>query len=282
MKAQQLMFNEKIDSIGMFAHSKSTFAAPVMANKSHLPKIAVAGVILAHLVLVAVAITHTKQYRPMDIINPAEQSSIQVTMIDVPPPPPKPTPIVTEVPKVLTSDQSEREVKQVDTAPPPPEPKVETSPPVAPPKIQPPPKVVPKVKPRIEKPRPIAKEKPSPIQNAKVADKVAILATSQGKMLKSAPNATPKNVSTVGCQVPAPDYPRRAKRLQEEGEVLIRVLINSNGSLGHSEIARSSGYDDLDQAAVDAVSRIKCNPYIEDGQAISVMTIQPITFKLAR
>lgn len=281
MKAQHLMYKDKIAMPEGAAAAVRLPQSPA-PKKDPVPRLAVAVVLLVHLALIAVAITHTTQYHPLDLINPAEQTSVEVTMVEAPTPEPPPVTHIDEAPPVLTADNSEREVAQTEAPPvaPPPEPKIETPPPKPMPK--PVPKPTPKPKPAPVKTRPAAEAKPTPEQTAKAADQAAVPATTKGEMLKSAPNAAPKAVSTVGCQVPAPDYPRKAKRLQEEGEVLIRLVIKADGTLGRSEVARSSGYDDLDQAAVSAVSRIRCNPYMENGQAISVMTVQPITFKLSR
>ncbi|HBR1414501.1 TPA: energy transducer TonB [Klebsiella pneumoniae] len=278
MKAQHLIVKERIDAPKSAAPAMLLPIGLAAAKKDRVPRLAIAAVALVHFVLIGAAITRTTQYRPLDIINPAEQSSVQVTMVEMPapesPPPPQ---AATEAPALLTAEKSEREVTH-EEAPPEPTP---VAPPV-PEKPKPKPKVEPKLKPVREITRPENDEKPSPIQNARVADKAALQATAKGEMLKSAPNASPKMVSTVGCMVPAPVYPRKAKRLRQEGEVLIRLTITASGSLGRSEIARSSGYQDLDLAALAAVSGIRCNPYLENGQAISVMTIQPITFKLPR
>ncbi|WP_416262228.1 energy transducer TonB [Gibbsiella quercinecans] len=283
MKAQHLIVKERIEVPKNAAPAMLLPIGLAAAKKDRLPKLAIVAVALAHLALIGAAITHTTQYRPLDIINPAEQSSVQVTMVEMPQPEPPPAPqAATETPALLTAENSEREVAQSEEAPPVPVPVAPPVPPKPKPKPKPTPKVEPKPKPVREVTRPVSEEKPLPVQNARVADKAALQATAKGEMLKSAPNATPKMVSTIGCMVPAPDYPRKAKRLRQEGEVLIRLAINANGSLGRGEIARSSGYQDLDQAALAAVSGIRCNPYMENGQAISVMTIQPITFKLPR
>ena len=256
MKAERLIFKDHLSVPGI---PTAPLIAPQGAQsscKKNLPKLAVSAVVILHLALIAMAITHTTQYHPLNIINPATQTSIEATMVEAPAEP-VPVPEVVKAPPVLTADNSTREIDQDDVKP------------------------VVRHKTLTEKTHPVEPVKPSPVQNAKVAERTAIPATSQGQMLKSVPNAAPRNVATVGCQVPAPDYPRRAKRLQEQGEVLIRLIINSDGTVKHREIARSSGFDDLDQAAMEAVSRIRCNPYMENGQAISVMTIQPITFKLS-
>ena len=100
--------------------------------------------------------------------------------------------------------------------------------------------------------------------------------------MQSNSSAQPKNVAAIGCAVPQPDYPRRAQRLKQEGEVLVRLVINPQGQLTRYEIARGSGFDVLDQAALAAVQKIRCTPYIENGQPIAVMTLQPVSFRLGR
>lgn len=276
MKAERLIFKEHFSVPGMPMATQNAPQGAQRSLKKNLPRLVVSAVVCVHLIIIAMAITHTTQYHPLNIINPATQTSIEATMVEEPDEP-IPVPDVVSQPPVLTAENSTREIDQNDAQPAviPPVPKV------VPPEPRPEPKPVVRHKKIIEKTHPVESVKPSPVQNAKVADRTAIPATSQGQMLKSVPNAAPKNVATVGCQVPAPDYPRRAKRLQEQGEVLVRLIINPDGTVKHSEIARSSGFDDLDQAAMEAVSRIRCHPYVENGQAISIMTIQPITFKLA-
>lgn len=263
------------------AHATLLSSGFAAEHQNRLPKLTIAAVVLVHMALIGAAITHTTQYRPLDIINPAEQTSVQVTMVEMSEPEPPPAPqAAIETPALLTAENSDRDVEQHEEAPSVPAPIAPPAPPK--PKPKPTPKVEQKPKPVRETARPVPHEKTLPMPNAQVANKAALPATARGEMLKSAPNATPKMVSTVGCRVPAPDYPRKAKRLREEGAVLIRLAINADGSLGRSEVARSSGYADLDQAAMAAVSGIRCNPYLENGQAIAVMTIQPITFKLPR
>ncbi|TCV93521.1 outer membrane transport energization protein TonB [Biostraticola tofi] len=281
MKAQQLMLNDRIEVPAMAA-AAMPLPTGIAAKKNYLSRLTVAAVIIAHLAVIAAALTQTTQYRPLDIINPAEQTSLQVTMVEAPvPEPAPPEPQVNEAPPVLAAENSQREVVQNETVPATPAPEIKPVTPTPKPLPKPKPKKVIKAKPVQENPRPVVEAEPAPIKNARVAAQAAIPATSRGEMLKSVPNATPKSVSTVGCQVPAPDYPRKAKRLRQQGEVLIRLVINANGTLGRSEIARSSGFDSLDQAAMAAVSGIRCNPYLENGQAIPVMTVQPITFTLA-
>ncbi len=107
------------------------------------------------------------------------------------------------------------------------------------------------------------------------------VAEPQQKML-NLPSAGPKDVQTVGCRVPAPEYPRKARRMAWEGSVLIRLVIDSSGKIQSATVARSSGNQDLDEAARKAVMAASCSPYLENGRAISVRAAQPVSFRLNR
>lgn len=60
-------------------------------------------------------------------------------------------------------------------------------------------------------------------------------------------------------------YPRAAKRQRLKGEVHVRFTIARNGSVSAIRIARSSGSEILDRAAVDTVRRAAPFPKIPDG-----------------
>ncbi|MCL2897491.1 energy transducer TonB [Brenneria tiliae] len=240
-------------------------------------------VVLLHTAAVALLITRTTEYTPLNLVNPAESVTIQATMVEEPEP--EPVAEIEPEPPVLTSDQGEREIAPiVEKQPTPPEP----LPPPVKREVKAPPK--PQVKPRpvqpktVTPPQPVARiERPSAPASASPATATELTpGNSRGDMMQNNPGAIPKNVASVGCAVPQPEYPRRARRLQQEGEVLIRLVIGPDGRLLKHEIARGSGYEALDQAAMSAVAQARCTPYRENGQAISVMTLQPVNFKLSR
>ena len=56
-------------------------------------------------------------------------------------------------------------------------------------------------------------------------------------------------------QNPSPPYPPISRRLGEQGKTTIRVLIGADGLPQRAEIAKSSGFDRLDQAAIATVMR---------------------------
>lgn len=79
---------------------------------------------------------------------------------------------------------------------------------------------------------------------------------------------------------PMPEYPRTSKRLGEEGKVLVRLLINTRGLVDKATLEKSSGFNRLDEAALDAARRGRFKPYTENGMAIAAIAIVPFDFTL--
>ncbi|MBN3725225.1 energy transducer TonB [Burkholderia sp. Ac-20379] len=87
-------------------------------------------------------------------------------------------------------------------------------------------------------------------------------------------------MAQLGCRIPAPVYPAKAKRLGQAGVVTLRVTVATDGHIAHAVVSRSSGYPALDDAAVEALQAGRCQPYIENGAARQVEASQPIAFHL--
>jgi protein TonB len=79
---------------------------------------------------------------------------------------------------------------------------------------------------------------------------------------------------------PKPEYPRLARRLGEQGTVLLNVYVNVNGAPEKILLHRSSGSPRLDQAARETVTRWKFVPARQGGQAVGGWIVVPITFVL--
>ncbi len=82
-------------------------------------------------------------------------------------------------------------------------------------------------------------------------------------------------------QSPPPAYPEIARRENQEGSVLLRVLVEADGSVARVEIAQSSGFDALDRAAVDTV-RIRWRFVAAErgGANVASWVLVPIRFAL--
>lgn len=79
---------------------------------------------------------------------------------------------------------------------------------------------------------------------------------------------------------PAPVYPMLARRIGEQGRVLLKVLVLESGKAHSVEIDKSSGHRQLDKAAIEAVKQWKFIPAKRRSQLISAYVIVPISFSL--
>lgn len=72
-------------------------------------------------------------------------------------------------------------------------------------------------------------------------------------------------------------YPASARAKGIVGNVMLRFIIETDGSVGKIEIEKS--LEDCDNAAMDVIKKIKFIPAKEAGKAISVWYRLPIRFK---
>lgn len=172
-------------------------------------------------------------------------------------------------------------------------------PPPSPPKVEEPPKPQAPREVKLEKPRPIERPKPRqlvveapvsvpmermappppppapqvdapvearaeapPAPAAKIAGPVAL----SGELSLACPERTP------------PAYPAHAKRLGEQGRVIVRAELDEQGSVAMARVAQSSGSPRLDEAGVAAVRQWRCQPAMRDGQAVRAVAMQPFNF----
>ena len=162
----------------------------------------------------------------------------------------------------------------------------ERAPEPAPPKEQPKPtpKTVPIVKKSVTPPLPVINTPsptavtaaPSPPEPAAPA-----AATAEPSPAPAAP-AVPRTITSgvEYIQAPKPEYPAVAKRMGEEGQVILHVLVNEKGRSERVEIQKTSGSPRLDEAGRQSVQRALFKPYIENGKPMAVYAIVPIKFQL--
>ncbi len=77
-----------------------------------------------------------------------------------------------------------------------------------------------------------------------------------------------------------PEYPDMAKRLGQQGKVVVRVHIDVEGRPSQAAVGQSSGHPLLDKAAVDAVSGWKFVPGRRNGVLEPMWFNVPITYSL--
>lgn len=79
---------------------------------------------------------------------------------------------------------------------------------------------------------------------------------------------------------PAPEYPAASIENEEEGTVSIEIIVEANGSVSSARIAKSSGHNRLDNAALRAFKAGRYKPKSDDGTPIRTRFIVKTNFSL--
>jgi protein TonB len=79
---------------------------------------------------------------------------------------------------------------------------------------------------------------------------------------------------------PSPGYPPLSRKLREEGQVLLRVRVTAEGRPEQVNLHRSSGFDRLDERAINTVRQWKFMPARLGGKPVDAWVIVPIQFSL--
>ncbi len=153
---------------------------------------------------------------------------------------------VVQVAKVVVQAELISEV--TPSLPPPPAPK---PPPPAPP---PPPTA-----PVVTTPSPAAIQLPP-------APPVAAPALPPAPPAPAAPAVRTSAVIQAGSTCAKPDYPSASRRLEEEGTVTLKFLIGVDGRVIQAEVEKTSGFQRLDEAARNALSKCQFKPGMVDGK----------------
>ena len=168
-----------------------------------------------------------------------------------------------------------------------PQPKVEPTPP--PPAPQPTPKPQPVVRqtPRPQPtPLPVAVADPAPSDQAPIVPAPVPPAPAEpspapARPVEPAVPAVQLPSSTADyLNNPAPAYPPLSRRLGEQGRVVVRVLIGTDGTASQAEIRSSSGFERLDQAALQTVLKWRYVPGKRAGVPEAMWFNVPINFVL--
>jgi len=75
-------------------------------------------------------------------------------------------------------------------------------------------------------------------------------------------------------------YPEGARRRQEEGNALVGLMVSPQGCVRVASVFGSTGYDELDKAAVNQGLAQRFLPAEQDGVAIEHVAILPVNYKL--
>jgi protein TonB len=77
-----------------------------------------------------------------------------------------------------------------------------------------------------------------------------------------------------------PVYPPASRRMDEQGSVRLRVMVDERGRPQEVQVAQSSGFPRLDAAAVSAVERWVFAPAVQDSVAVPAWTQVSVVFRL--
>jgi protein TonB len=95
--------------------------------------------------------------------------------------------------------------------------------------------------------------------------------------VRSPPVPTPPRASASTHT--QPPYPVLARRIGKEGTVLLNITVGTDGSVQNVSIAKSSGDDGLDQAAVNWVrEHWKYRPATQNGQPVIAQSEAQVVF----
>jgi protein TonB len=156
--------------------------------------------------------------------------------------------------------------------------------------VEAPPPPLPQIVPKKEPPRLITTAAPATSSAEFVAppapaEPVAVVPEVVAPPSPPAPTVAapaPKLVTAVEyIRPPQVEYPAVSRRLNEQGRVLLRVLINRAGHAERVEVQKSSGSRRLDEAAMKAAREALYRPYSENGEAIPVWALVPTLFELS-
>lgn len=96
----------------------------------------------------------------------------------------------------------------------------------------------------------------------------------------AAPTLVADDLGATMISAKPPAYPLESRRKREQGIVVLALTLGTDGNVADIRLARSSGYDRLDRAALGAVRRWRWSPTIRDGVAVAVRGTVEIPFVL--
>jgi periplasmic protein TonB len=129
---------------------------------------------------------------------------------------------------------------------------------------------------------PLTPPEPAPAPPAEVAPAAPLAAAAPPA---SAPSPAPAPVVPPRFNAdylnnPAPPYPPLARRMGEEGKVVLRVFVNEKGLPEDVQVRTSSGSNRLDVTAQETVRHWKFVPARRGETAVGAWVLVPISFSL--
>jgi protein TonB len=125
---------------------------------------------------------------------------------------------------------------------------------------------------------------PTPPSTAPRADITSVTTSAAPAVASSRSGGAPALVlpttDAQGLNNPKPAYPRLSRRLNEQGQVVVRVFVTAEGLAQQGDIKTSSGYDRLDQEALRTVLHWRFVPGQRLGVPEAMWFNVPVNFVL--
>lgn len=91
---------------------------------------------------------------------------------------------------------------------------------------------------------------------------------------------TPPETSADYADNPLPQYPAISRRLGEEGRLRVRVCIGVDGMVSSATVNKSSGYERLDRATIEALKQWRFKPAHRGNEPVPGCVAVPWTWSL--
>jgi protein TonB len=167
------------------------------------------------------------------------------------------------------------ETKIIEEVKPPPPP--DTPPPPPPPKmVAPPPPFIPPPEVNITPPPTPNVIQATTSQTPVHADFAKQVDAPKGPAVAAAP-PTPGFVNLGECK---PEYPPASLRAEESGVTRVQFDVGADGKLVGASVVKSSGFKNLDKAAVNSLSRCKFRAAFKDGKSVQATFTAEWVWKL--
>jgi periplasmic protein TonB len=138
------------------------------------------------------------------------------------------------------------------------------------------------IEPRLEEPEPVKVSLAPHVEIRPATDAGDSSFAQLGSGRPNLPATLAPDAGIAVLQSVMPQYPVESMRAGEEGAAVLQVLVDESGRASDVRVARSSGFERLDSAAVTAVSRWKFAPSTQGSLAVATWGEMEMRFNLYR
>jgi len=127
--------------------------------------------------------------------------------------------------------------------------------------------------------KPIAKTQKSPPSDS---GNQSLMQVNEGHLLAGVEgNRLASGGAREAVHSPKPHYPLASRRLREQGLVVVKLCVNERGIVGEVGVSKSSGFQNLDQSALKALSQWRFTPITSNSANFFAQCFQtPVQFTL--